>query len=89
MNRNWSSPRPVVGGTERNHIAIDRVEFGAEKPSVERPILVMNTVENMVPLFNRLVVRACLTTAEHAEFVRLYKLLATHLAAGTFAVESQ
>ena len=71
----------MVGGTERNRVAIARVEFGAEKPSLETPILVMKTVEKMVPLFNRLVEQSYLTGAEHAEFIRLYKLLATHLSA--------
>ena len=81
MIRNWSRPRPGAGGTERNHVAIDRVECGAEKPSLEAAILVMNTVENMVPLFNKLIEQAYLTNAEHAEFIQLYKLLATHLSA--------
>ncbi len=81
MNRRRSRPRPVVGGTERNHFAIARVEFGAEKPALESPILVMETVEKMIPLFNRLVERSYLTNAEHADFIRLYKLLATHLSA--------
>ena len=81
MNRTKSRLRPLVGGTERNYVAIDRVEFGAEKPSLESPILVMKTVEEMVPLFNRLVEQHYLTDAEHAEFIRLYKLLATHLSA--------
>ena len=86
MNRTESRPRPVVGGTERNHFAIDRAEFGAERPSSETPILVMKTVEKMVPLFNRLVEQAYLTDAEHAEFIRLYKLLARQMSAGTFAI---
>ena len=73
MNRHWSRPRPVAGGTEQNHVAMDGVECGAEKPSLESEILVINTVENMVPLFNRLTEQAYLTNAEHAEFIRLYK----------------
>ena len=81
MNRHWSRPRPVAGGTEQNHVAMDGVECGAEKPSLESEILVINTVENMVPLFNRLTEQAYLTNAEHAEFIRLYKFLATHLSA--------
>ncbi len=33
----------------------------------------------MVPLFNRLVQQSFLTYAEHAEFIQLYKMLATQL----------
>ncbi len=79
MNGNRSGSRFGFGGTERNHAATDRVEIGGGRPSLETAILAINSVEKMVPLFNRLVKLSYLTNAEHAEFIQMYKLLATRL----------
>ena len=79
MNGNLSGLRSGFGGTERNHAATDRVEIGGGRPSLEPTILAINAVEEMLPLFNRLVKLSYLTNAEHAEFIQLYKFLATRL----------
>ena len=46
---------------------------------MEQAILAINAVENMVPLFNRLVQLSYLTGAEHVKFIQLYKMLAARL----------
>ncbi len=79
MNGDRSVLRSGLGGTKRNHAATDRVEIAEGRPSLETAILAINAVEKMVPLFNRLVKLSYLTNAEHAEFIQLYKLLATRL----------
>ena len=79
MNGNRSGSRIGFGGTERNHAATDRVEIAGGRPSLEPAILAINAVEKMVPLFNRLVKLSYLTNADHANFIQMYKLLATRL----------
>lgn len=79
MNGIWIGLRSGFGGTERILADTDKVEIGGGRSSLEPAILAINAVEEMVPLFNRLVKLSYLTNAEHAEFIQLYKLLATRL----------
>lgn len=74
-----SKTQPLLGRDELYHFSNDELE---------RAVLAMYAVENMVPLFNRLIEHGYLTGVEHVEFLQRYRLLSKHLFPRASTVEN-